>query len=254
MCNRPSSLHRAARWLAGLLPRLSAVLIAVGLAGPGAAWAQGQGLDAWRQALQQTALHAVNQLNQDLGASARVMVEIGQADPRLRLAPCQQAEPYLLPGTRLWGRARIGLRCVVGPTRWNVTLPLTVHVIAPALVATGPLETGTTLSAEHLRLAEVDLAAEPGATFTEVAGVIGRSLARPVQSGETLRAGSLKQRQWFAAGAQVKVVARGDGFAIAGEGQALGQGVEGQEVKVRFENGRTVTGRAVGAREVEVLL
>lgn len=254
MCNRPTSLHRAARWLAGLLPGLVAGMALIGLVGPGMAWAQGAGLDAWRQALQQTALHAVSQLNQDLGASARVRVEIGQADPRLRLAPCQQAEPYLLPGTKLWGRARIGLRCVVGPTRWNITLPLTVHVFAPALVATGPLEAGTTLSPEHLRLAEVDLAADPGAAFTDAAGLVGRSLARPVQAGETLRAGSLKQRQWFAAGAQVKVVARGDGFAIAGEGQALGQGVEGQDVRVRFENGRIVTGRAVGAREVEVLL
>ncbi len=246
MCNRPTLLQRTARWLAALL---------LGLHGLSAlAQGAGQGLDAWRQMLQQTATSAVTQLNQGLGSSARVMVELGQADPRLRLAPCQRAEPYLLPGLRLWGRSRIGLRCVEGPTRWNVTLPLTVHVIAPALVATGPLDAGTALQADHLRLADVDLAAEPGAVYTDAAALVGRTLARPLQAGEALRADRLKQRQWFAAGAQVKVVARGDGFAIAGEGQALGQGIEGQDVRVRFENGRTVTGRAIGEREVEVLL
>ena len=243
MCNRPVLQQSAARGLVVLLLGLLCV-----------PWAWAQGLEPWRALLQETALGAVNRMNQGLGASARVMVELGQADPRLRLAPCLRAEPYLLPGMRLWGRSRIGLRCVDGPSRWNVSLPLTVHVFAPALVAAGPLDAGTPLSAEHLRLAEVDLAAEPGAVFTEAASLLGRSLARPVQAGEALRAGSLKQRQWFAAGTQVKVLARGEGFAVAGEGQALGQGVEGQEVRVRFENGRTVTGRAVGEREVEVLL
>ncbi|WP_310737654.1 flagellar basal body P-ring formation chaperone FlgA [Mitsuaria sp. WAJ17] len=218
------------------------------------AQAQSQGLEPWRQALQQTAEQAASQLNREFGASARVMVELGQADPRLRLAPCQRAEPYLLPGMKLWGRSRIGLRCVEGTSRWNVSLPLTVHVFAPALVAAGPLDNGTTLSAEHLRLAEVDIAADQGGVFTDMAALLGRSLARPVQAGEALRSGSLKQRQWFAAGTQVKVTARGAGFAIAGEGQALGQGLDGQDVRVRFENGRTVTGRAVGEREVEVLL
>lgn len=244
MCNRPPLLQRAALGLVALL---------LGSFGRHAL-AQASGLDAWRQALLQTATNAVTQLNQGLGSTARVMVELGQADPRLRLAPCQRAEPYLLPGLRLWGRSRIGLRCVEGPTRWSVTLPLTVHVLAPALVAAGPLDAGTTLAAGHLQLAEVDLAAEPGAVFTDPAALVGRSLVRPLQAGEALRPDRLKQRQWFAAGAQVKVVARGDGFAIAGEGQALGQGIDGQDVRVRFENGRTVTGRAIGEREVEVLL
>ena len=243
MFNRPQLLHGTARWLAALLLGL--------LCAP---WGRAQGLEPWRQALQQTALSAVGQLNREFGSSARVMVELGQADPRLRLAPCQRAEPYLLPGMKLWGRSRIGLRCVEGTSRWNVSLPLTVHVFAPALVATGPLDAGTILSAEHLRQAEVDLAAEPGAVFTDIAALLGRSLGRPVQAGEALRSGSLRQRQWFAAGSQVKVIARGAGFAIAGEGQALNQGLDGQDVRVRFENGRTVTGRAVGEREVEVLL
>lgn len=245
MFNRPHSLQHAARWLAALL---------LGLCWAPWAQAQGQGLEPWRQALQQTAQQAAGQLNREFGASARVMVELGQADPRLRLAPCQRAEPYLLPGMKLWGRSRIGLRCVEGVSRWNVSLPLTVHVFAPALVAVGPLDAGTTLSPEQLRLAEVDIAAEQGAVFTDIAALLGRSLGRPVQAGEALRSGSLKQRQWFAAGTQVKVTARGAGFAIAGEGQALSQGLDGQDVRVRFENGRTVTGRAIGEREVEVLL
>ena len=51
---------------------------------------------------------------------------------------------------------------------------------------------------------------------------------------------------------QVRVA--GEGFAIASEAQAMSAGIEGQEVRVRFESGRVASGRAVGERRVDLLL
>lgn len=188
----------------------------------------------------------------------RVEVELGRLDPRLRLAPCRQVQPYLPIGLQMWGRTRIGLRCLDvqsgGQARWNVSLPVLVKVYARALVAAAPLPAGTLLTQAQLAAAEIDIAAEPGAVFTDTAPLIGRTLSRPLAVGEAVRSSSLKQRQWFAAGDTVMVQASGPGYAIAGEGQAMAVGLEGQDVKIRFENGRTVTGRAVGDRRVEVLL
>jgi flagella basal body P-ring formation protein FlgA len=90
--------------------------------------------------------------------------------------------------------------------------------------------------------------------FTDAAALTGRTLSRPVAGGEALRSVALKQRQWFAAGDTVSVRASGTGFAVAGEGQAMTAGLEGQDVKVRLDNGRTVTGRAMGERRVELVL
>ncbi|XHS76709.1 flagellar basal body P-ring formation chaperone FlgA [Burkholderiaceae bacterium UC74_6] len=185
---------------------------------------------------------------------ARIEVEVGQLNPRLRLAACATVEPYLPPGLPMWGRTRIGLRCASGPVRWNVSLPVTVHVYARALVAAQPLPAGTVLAAEHLKVAEIDLAGEPGSPFLEADAPIGRSLARPLGAGETVRATALHKRQWFAAGEVVAVSAGGSGFRIDVSGTALSPGIEGQDVRIRLENGRTVTGRAVGERQVEVLL
>jgi flagella basal body P-ring formation protein FlgA len=42
----------------------------------------------------------------------RAEISIGTLDPRLQLAPCARIEPYLLPGTRLWGRTSNGERCL----------------------------------------------------------------------------------------------------------------------------------------------
>jgi len=185
---------------------------------------------------------------------ARIEVEVGQLNPRLRLAPCAGIEPYLPPGLPMWGRTRIGLRCASGPVRWNVSLPVTVHVYARALVAAQALPAGTILAAEHLKVAEIDLAGESGNPFLEPDAPIGRSLARPLVVGEAVRATALHKRQWFTAGEVVSVSAGGSGFRIDLSGTALSPGVEGQDVRIRLENGRTVTGRAVGERQVEVLL
>jgi flagella basal body P-ring formation protein FlgA len=187
-------------------------------------------------------------------AVPRVEVSVGQLDPRLRLAPCQQVEPYLPEGTRLWGKSRVGLRCTQGSVKWNVYLPITVKVFGRALVATSGLTAGSVLTAADLALAEVDLAEDPVAALADPDIAVGRTLARALKPGQSLRQSHLKVRQWFAAGETVTVVAQGQGFSVASEGQALNHGVDGQPVRVRTESGRVLTGQAVAERRVELAL
>lgn len=184
----------------------------------------------------------------------RVEVIVGSLDPRLQLAPCRRVDIYLPAGQRAWGRTRVGLRCVEGPTAWNVFLPLTVKVHAGALVAAQALPQGTVLEARHLRMAEVDWSEAASPVVVDPALAAGRTLLRTLPEGGTLRQEHLKRHQWFAMGEVVTVVAVGQGFSVSGEGTALTPGIEGQPVRVRTESGRTVSGRAVGARRVEVVL
>lgn len=184
----------------------------------------------------------------------RVEVVPGALDPRLNLAPCNKVQPYLPPGHRAWGRTRIGLRCVDGPVAWNVSMPLTVKVHAPALVARQALSAGTMLAAEHLETTEVEWTATDSPVHTDAPALVGRMLARPLAAGQAVREADVRKRQWFAAGDPVKLRVSGPGFAISAEGTALSPGLEGQLVRVRTEGGRTVSGRATGERLVEVLL
>jgi flagella basal body P-ring formation protein FlgA len=184
----------------------------------------------------------------------RVEVVPGTLDPRLNLAPCNKVQPYLPAGHRAWGRTRIGLRCLEGPVAWNVSMPLTVKVYAPGLVARMPLSAGTTVLAEHLQEAEVEWTASDSNPFTDVQALAGRTLARPLAPGQAVREADMRRRQWFAAGDPVRLRVSGSGFQITGEGTALNPGLEGQMVRVRTEGGRTVTGRATADRLVEVEL
>jgi flagella basal body P-ring formation protein FlgA len=184
--------------------------------------------------------------------AARVELEVGELDPRLKLAPCDRIEPFVPNGTRLWGRSRIGLRCMAGPVAWKVYLPVTVKVFGQALVAAGPLPAGSELTVLDMRDAEVDLTTSPAATYTDADKLAGRLLVRALAPGEPVRSDALRARQWFGAGDMVTLTAAGRGFAVSGEGQALNAGLEGQPVRVRTESGRVVTGLPVGVRRVEV--
>jgi flagella basal body P-ring formation protein FlgA len=184
----------------------------------------------------------------------RVEVRVGTLDARLRLAPCTSIEPYLPAGTRLWGPARIGLRCNDAGVRWNVFLPVTVDVFGPGLVANGALAAGAVITSADLRPGTVNLSAAPSPVLASPDLAVGRMLARPLAAGDALRTADLRARQWFAAGDTVRIVAGGDGWRIHGEGQALNPGLEGQTVRVRTESGRIVSGVAVAERQVEVAL
>jgi flagellar basal body P-ring formation protein FlgA len=185
-------------------------------------------------------------------AGARLEVEAGSLDPRLRLAPCNHIQAYLPAGVRPWGRTRVGLRCTDGPVAWNVYLPVTVRVWGQAVVTASAVPADTPLSAADLRLGEVDLAEQPSPACTSMAELIGRRIARALPPGATLRADSLRARLWFAAGDSVSVTTQGTGFSISSEARAMSPGLEGQPTRLRTESGRILTAWPVGERRAEV--
>ncbi len=206
---RPAGPDERRRALRGTRARVAGLALAAALAPAAQAQAApATDIDRALQWANEAALAAAP-------GDTRVELVPGRLDPRLRLAPCSQVEPYLPPGARLWGRTRIGLRCIDGQARWNVFLPITVRVVAPALV--------------------------------------GRTLLRPLAPGEAPRSADLRARQWFEQGETVLVTVRGPGFAVTREALALADGIEGRPARARTEGGRVLVGRPVGERRIEVV-
>ena len=172
----------------------------------------------------------------------RMEVSVGALDERLRLAPCTRVEPYLPTGARLWGRTRLGLRCQEGAVRWNVFLPVTVKAYGPAWVLTGDVTMGTVLSAADATEAEVDWAAENTSILAEPNLWVGLIASRHLKAGQALRQSMLRAPQVFQAGALVRVVAQGQGYAVSAAGQAMSAGAAGQTVRIRMDNGKIVSG------------
>lgn len=172
----------------------------------------------------------------------RMQVSVGQLDSRLHLAPCSKVEPYLPPGARLWGRTRLGLRCLEGETRWNVFLPLTVQAWGPAWVLTGNVASGSALNPQDAVQTEVDWAADRASVLTDPQAWVGQVATRTLVAGQALRENMVRAPHLFKAGAPVQVKAQGPGYAVTSSGQALTAGSAGQNVRIRMINGKIITG------------
>lgn len=192
--------------------------------------------------------------NQPAGLPLRMEVSVGALDSRLRLAPCARVEPYLPAGSRLWGRTRLGLRCVQGVTAWNVFLPVTVKAFGPAWVLAGNVAPGATLTAQDAVEDEVDWAAEAAPVMANPDLWVGQVAARQLIAGQTIRQSMVRAPLLFRAGALVKVTARGPGYAVTSAGQAMSAGAAGETVRIRMDNGKIIGGVVNESGSIEVAL
>lgn len=195
---------------------------------------------------------AQTQSQQNGFSNMRMEVVFGSLDSRLKLAPCNKVEPYLPIGTRLWGKSRVGLRCLDGSVKWNVFLPVTVKAYGKAWVLNANIPAGSVLRTNDAAEAEVDLAEDTSPVTSEPSQWVGLTASRQLTSGQTIRQSSVRATSAFNAGSSVRVIAQGSGFSISTEGQALGAGSLGQNVRIRMENGRIVSGLVVDQHTVRI--
>jgi flagella basal body P-ring formation protein FlgA len=196
--------------------------------------------------------HSVSEMNANASVPLRMQVTLGSLDSRLRLASCARVESYVPPGTRLWGKTRLGLRCLDGASRWNVFVPVTVKALGPAWVVRRDVAPGAQLVPADLMQTEVDWAEESSPIVPDAAHWLGQVAVRALTTGQALRQNMVRPAQVFQAGAQIRVLAQGTGFQITSDGQALSAGVVGQLAKVRMDNGRVMSGTVLDARTVKV--
>jgi flagellar basal body P-ring formation protein FlgA len=242
------------RWLPSALALVLAWLVH-------AAHAQGSGAVVAKDSATMIAEQSQAWLDQAVAATRpvgsaplRMVVQVGALDSRLQLAPCAQVEPYLPPGVRLWGNARIGLRCVDGVARWNVFLPVQVQAFGQTWVMRSDVASGSVLSMDDAVLAEVDWAQENASVLADPEMWVGQTATRALRTGQTLRHGMVKRSQVFQAGSMVRIIAQGPGFTVTSDGQALSAGVVGEMARVRTENGRVLSGVVLDMRTVRVNL
>lgn len=237
------------RWLWMIFFGVLASLVAA-TAQAQAVAAESEYLGATRQWLDQ----AVSGIQSSGATPLRMEVSVGALDSRLRLASCSRVEPYIPVGTRLWGRTRLGLRCIEGLGKWNVFLPVTIKAIGRAWVMRRDVTPGTVLGEADVMESEVDWAEEPSPIIADPGLWVGQVAVRNLMTGQALRQNMVRPAQVFQAGAQIRIVAQGTGFQITSDGQAISPGVVGQLARVRMDNGRVMSGTVLDARTVKLEL
>lgn len=234
----------SARLLAGAIAVLAALLFLLPSPAPAASAAanrQGQ------QPLAQSAQARIEEfVRAQLGSQYRVELRFARSSPQQRLQACARIEPFLAPGTRLWGRTSIGVRCVEG-ANWSLLVPMQVAVFGPALVASRPITANTPLTAHDVQLQEVELSSDNRPVLTELAQIDGQMSARALRPGEALRDYHVRVIPTVRPGDPVRLRMVGRGFVVSADGAAMASAGNGESVRVRTPSGKIMIGRVNGS-------
>lgn len=173
----------------------------------------------------------------------RVVIRINQPDSRQIPRLCQQPQPFLPAGGRVWGKFSVGVRCQ-DEASWTLYVPVEIEVNTGVVHAARPISMGKPLDMQDIVIKEADLVRIPGGAITDADQVIGKVATSFLASGQPIRSHQLRAPYVISRGQKVRLTATGSGFAVSIEGEALTDAAEGDTVQVRNHTGRIIRGIA----------
>ena len=167
------------------------------------------------------------------------------------LPECAQLEPWLPAGARAWGKLRVGVRCV-DQASWSLYVPAEVSITADYLVSARALRPGEVLGAADVTTRSGEITAMGRQLLTDTEQAVGKQMRFAVAQGQPLRATMLAAPVVIQSGRPVKIIVQGEGFRVANQGTALGNGRVGDAIRVRLGSGKVVSGTVTGNGEVVI--
>lgn len=186
---------------------------------------------------------------------ARVEINLGNLDPRLKLKTCDQAlRGFMPPGSRTIGNTTVGVRCDSG-NAWSIYVAARVDVFGPVLTTRHPIARETLIGPEDLVLVERNLADLPYGYYSSSEPVAGMKTRRTIAAGTVLTPQMVNAPKLVKRGQTVTVIAEGGGLKVRTNGKALSDGKSGDIVRVESSGSkRVVDGVVVSQGVVKVTL
>ncbi|MDL2284684.1 flagellar basal body P-ring formation protein FlgA [Oxalobacter sp. OttesenSCG-928-P03] len=178
-------------------------------------------------------------------------IAITPLDSRLKLPACRQPVAYLSQGARIWGRTTVAIRCEA-PEVWRIMVKAHVRIHTDYLAAAKVLPQGHVIRESDLVLVNGDITAMRPGVLTGKEHAIGRTVTRSMQPGTAIWAEHLRAKQAIQQGQTVRIISRGPGFSISGEGLAINSAGEGQVAKAKMPNGSIIRGIAKADGVIEI--
>jgi flagella basal body P-ring formation protein FlgA len=183
--------------------------------------------------------------------SGRTEIVVSPLDNRLRLPACERPVPYQSQGAKIWGKTTVAIRCE-NPEPWRIMVRAHVKIYSSYLTAARVLPLGHVINESDLTAVTSDITALRPGVLTEMNHAVGRTVARAIQPGRAIRPEYLRASKAIQSGQAVRIVGKGSGFVVSGEGHATSSADEGQVIKVKMANGSVVRGIAKSGGIIEV--
>jgi flagella basal body P-ring formation protein FlgA len=171
---------------------------------------------------------------------AHYQITVSALDPRLQLPACETPlKAFLPPGGQPWGNTSVGVRCT-GHKPWTVYVPAAVKGLRKVVVVTRPLPRGAVIAAGDLALEEREVTDRPNAYLYDASHAAGMIAKRALPADTALSVTMLDAPLLVRRGQQVILLAQAAGIEVRMSGTALGDGAEGELVRVRNSRSKRI--------------
>jgi flagellar basal body P-ring formation protein FlgA len=192
-------------------------------------------------------------LKAHFGGQTRVEYSVGALDSRQSVPNCpvplavETKEPL-----QTSARLNLLVSCSQNAT-WSIYVPIDLKIYRAVVVAVKPLTHGTTITADDVRLSEVNISQITGQYIDSLEQVIGKDLKRGIASGTPVLEQQLVAPLLVRRGEAVVISAASNIVTVKISGIALSDGRLGEQIRIKnLSSTRIVQAKIVGAGQAEV--
>ncbi|MFN4238065.1 MAG: flagellar basal body P-ring formation chaperone FlgA [Vogesella sp.] len=160
------------------------------------------------------------------------------ARQKVQMPACQQALQAAWPAGSTAPRNAVEVACPA--LGWSLRLPVQATALPVAVIATRLLRRGEVLTAADVRLAPVAQNRQSQG-LRDLQDVLGKMIDATVPAGAMLQGAQLRAPYVVKMNQPVRLLARGEGFAVGSDATALGNAGVGERVNVRVASGKVVS-------------
>ncbi len=185
-------------------------------------------------------------------SESRQHIDISYLDPRLNLSVCKQALSIQSPQPLKLGRSHIKVSCS-DKKGWAINVPVDILLYAPVVTLNQPLTRGSQIKAEHLSLVEQNLSSLRNGYFLKKELVIGKQSKRSLAGHTVINSHLILPSLLIRKGDHVMIMASKGAMSVKMPGEALNDGREGRQIRVKnTRSQRIIKGTVIAAGLVRV--
>ncbi len=187
---------------------------------------------------------------QSQGLGDEINIEV--IPPRATLPACESPSAFFPnASSRRWGRVSVGVRCGADGRQVRY-LQANIQVFGSYPVTATDIDAGQRITEAMLGSRQGDLSQLPPYTVMDARKLIGLQATRSLRAGTTLNEHQVREIPSVLRGQRVSVEARGRGFRVSREGEALEDGGHGETIRVRLSRREILDAIVVGPQRVAV--
>lgn len=207
------------------------------------------------ESILETARNYARQLAASHAGKAKIQIEMGTLDKRLRLSQCSKPlTAFESPNTKNVGRTTVGVRCD-GDKSWKLYISVEIQVVEKVVILKQHVTKNAVLQASDLALTEQNVTSLHQGYYTSPQQLIGKYAKNAMQAGAVISPSHVKNPMAIKKGALVTIVADISGIQVRMKGKALKSGALGDWISVRnLSSNRKVEGKITNAGVIQVTL